>query len=153
MALRSLTAADAPAVRRIYGKASVRFLGRAAMTGREAQEYVARVQRWHLADPVEQYVLGVDIGCDLVGVVKLGLRPGRHGRVSYVLREGCWGQGYATQAVRELVSFASTTAGLVSLGARHHPDNAPSGRVLAKAGFTRIGARDGMTEYSLLLDR
>ncbi|OII62163.1 hypothetical protein BJP40_03970 [Streptomyces sp. CC53] len=122
------------------------------MTTQEAAEYVVRVQEWAAADPVEQYILGVDIAGDLVGVVKLGRRPDDHGRVSYVLREDCWGQGYATKAVKELVTFAFTTAGLDSLGAKRHPDNPALGRVLEKAGFTQIGVQDGMIEYHLAED-
>ncbi|MFJ5735060.1 GNAT family N-acetyltransferase [Streptomyces microflavus] len=92
----------------------------------------------------------MDVAGDLVGITKLGHRPGGHGRVSYVLREDRWGQGYATRAVEELVTFAFTTVGLDSLGARHHPDNPASGRVLAKAGFARVGMVNGMIEYRLL---
>ncbi|MCG7523552.1 GNAT family N-acetyltransferase [Streptomyces sp. OfavH-34-F] len=147
--LRNLVDADAPAVRRIYSGAAVSFLGRPEMTAREAEEYVRRVRQWAAADPVEQYILGVEHAGDLVGVVKLGRRPGGHGRVSYVLREDSWGRGHATQAVRELVAFAFTAGGFDSLGAKHHPGNPASGRVLAKAGFTRLGTRNGMVEYRI----
>ncbi|MFD4339686.1 GNAT family N-acetyltransferase [Streptomyces anulatus] len=147
--LRFLTAADAPAVRRVYSGAATRFLGRSAMTSREAAEYVSRVREWAAAEPVEQYVLGVDVSGDLLGVVKLGRRPGGHGRVSYVLREDRWGQGYATRAVEELVVFAFTTVGLDSLGAKHRPDNPASGRVLVKAGFAQVGKVKSMIEYRL----
>ena len=147
--LRSLTAADAPAVRRVYSGAAATFLGRSAMTAQEAEEYVARVRGWAGAEPVEQYVLGVDVAGDLAGIVKLGHRPDGHGRVSYALREDRWGRGYATRAVEELVTFAFTTVGLDSLGAKHHPGNPASGRVLEKAGFTRVGMVNGMIEYRL----
>ncbi|MEV6393767.1 GNAT family N-acetyltransferase [Streptomyces sp. NPDC051907] len=148
-ALRPLASSDAPAIRRIYSGTAVTFLGRPEMTDPEAEEYVVRVREWAAADPIEQYILGVDIGGDLVGVVKLGRRPGGHGRLSYVVRGDCWDRGYATSAVRDLVVFAFTTAGLESLGAKHHPGNPASGRVLTKAGFTRLGIRHGMIEYHL----
>ncbi|MEU2654447.1 GNAT family N-acetyltransferase [Streptomyces sp. NPDC007325] len=147
--LRPLTADDATAVRRVYSGAAVAFLGRAGMGGQEAVEYVARVREWATADPVVQYVLGVEVDGDLVGVVKLGRRSGGHGRVSYVLREDRWRSGHATSAVRLLVSFAFGAGGFTSLGARHHPDNGASGRVLEKAGFTRVGWCGGMVEYRL----
>ncbi|MFC7980086.1 GNAT family N-acetyltransferase [Streptomyces cinereoruber] len=151
IALRPLIDADAPAIRRVYSGATVTFLGRPAMTSQGAEDYVVRVREWAAADPIEQYVLGIDVAGDLVGVVKLGRRPGGHGRVSYVLREDCWGRGYATKAVEELVVFAFTTAGLDSLGAKHHPGNPVSGRVLEKAGFIRLGIQNGMVEYRLTL--
>ncbi|GHH27675.1 GNAT family N-acetyltransferase [Streptomyces rubradiris] len=149
ISLRPLTSSDAPAIRHIYSGAAVTFLGRPAMTGEEAEGYVVRVQEWANAEPTEQYILGVDVAGDLAGVVKLGRRPDGHGRLGYVLREDCWGRGYATSAVQELILFAFTTAGLESLGGRHHPENPASGRVLIKAGFTRLGFRDGMIEYHL----
>ncbi|MFD3790174.1 GNAT family N-acetyltransferase [Streptomyces cyaneofuscatus] len=148
--LRLLSADDAPAIRRVYSGATTTYLGRSAMTAQEAEEYVARVRGWAGADPVEQYVLGVDVAGNLVGITKLGHRPDGHGRVSYVLREDRWGRGYATRAVEELVTFAFTTVGLDSLGAKHHPGNPASGRVLEKAGFTRVGRVNGMIEYRLL---
>ncbi|NJP48401.1 GNAT family N-acetyltransferase [Actinacidiphila epipremni] len=147
--LRALVPTDAPAVRRVYSGAAVTFLGRRAMTDREAVEYVLHAAEWAAADPTVQYVLGVDVAGDLLGLVKLGHRPGGHGRVGYVLRDDSWGRGYATAAVRELARFAFTNAGFLSLGAKHHPGNTASGRVLVKAGFTRLGIRDGMVEYML----
>ncbi|MFR9727295.1 GNAT family N-acetyltransferase [Streptomyces sp. MS19] len=151
IALRSLTDAYAPAIRRVYSGATVTFLGRPAMTCQEAEDYVVRVREWAAADLVEQYILGIDVAGDPVGVVKLGRRPNGHGRVSYVLREDCWGRGYATKAVEELVVFAFATAGLGSLGAKHHPGNPVSGQVLEKAGFIRLGIQNGMVEYRLTL--
>ncbi|MFF8563285.1 GNAT family N-acetyltransferase [Streptomyces albidoflavus] len=88
---------------------------------------------------------------DLVGVVKLSRRPNGHGRVCYALQEDCWDRGYATKAVEELIVFAFAAAGLDSLGAKHHPGNPMSGRVLEKAGFMRLGIKNGMAEYRLTL--
>ncbi|WP_051835769.1 GNAT family N-acetyltransferase [Streptomyces sp. NRRL WC-3549] len=149
LALRLLTPADAPAVLRVYSGASVAFLERRAMTAREAEEYVAPVRHRTEAVSVAQYVFGVEVAGDLVGVVKLGTRPGGQGRVGYVLREDCWGRGYATRAVQQLVVFAFAAAGLDALGAKVHPDNVASGRVLEKAGFTQLGMRGHMITYHL----
>ncbi|NEA19998.1 GNAT family N-acetyltransferase [Streptomyces halstedii] len=149
LALRLLTPADGPAILRIYSGASVTFLERRAMTAREAEEYVATVRQRTGAVSVAQYVFGVEVAGDLVGVVKLGRRPGGQGQVSYVLREDCWGRGYATQAVQQLIAFAFGIAGLDSLGAKIHPDNVASGRVLEKAGFTPFGMRGHMITYRL----
>ena len=74
----------------------------------------------------------------------------QYGRVGYVFREDRWGSGHATRAVRELSAFAFGTLGLTSLGARHHPNNPASGRVLTKAGFTRTGVLNGMIAYERL---
>ncbi|MFJ3877434.1 GNAT family N-acetyltransferase [Streptomyces sp. NPDC090077] len=146
LTLRSLAANDASAVRCIYSGAAVTYLGRSEMTLPEAEQYVLQVAEWAASEPAQQYILGVDVVGDLVGVVKLGRRPQGHGRVSYILREDVWGLGYATAAVLLLADFAAA-AGFASLGAKHHPGNPASGRVLAKAGFTGIGAQNDMIEY------
>lgn len=147
MRLRELSCSDAPAIRRVYAGAAVTYLGRPAMTAPEAEEYVARAMGWSAADPVEQFALGAETGGELIGVVRLRLVTPRHGRVGYVFREDRWGGGHATRAVRELAAFAFGTLGLTSLGARHHPGNPASGRVLTKAGFLRTGVLNGMIEY------
>ncbi|GHE15253.1 GNAT family N-acetyltransferase [Streptomyces alanosinicus] len=62
------------------------------------------------------------------------------------LHEDSWGNGYATQAAHQVVTVAFTTASLNRLEAMHHLANPASGRVLAKAGFTRIGTADRDSE-------
>lgn len=81
----------------------------------------------------------------LVGVVSLRVRQPGLGTLSYILREDTRGNGYATEAVKRVVEFAFTAAGLERLErleAKHHPDNPASGRVLARAGFQYVGAAD-----------
>ncbi|MFD9434493.1 GNAT family N-acetyltransferase [Streptomyces sp. NPDC060002] len=83
---------------------------------------------------------------DLIGLISLRRRTPTMGTISYILRDDSWGNGYATHAAHQVVTVAFTTAGLNRLEAMHHPDNPASGRVLAKAGFTRIGTADRDTE-------
>ncbi|MFI1159304.1 GNAT family N-acetyltransferase [Streptomyces sioyaensis] len=48
--------------------------------------------------------------------------------ISYILREDAWGNGYATEAAKHVVTFAfTTTTGLEHLEAMHHPDTPASG--------------------------
>ncbi|WP_369780084.1 GNAT family N-acetyltransferase [Streptomyces sp. R33] len=82
----------------------------------------------------------------MIGLISLRRRTPTMGTISYILRDDSWGNGYATQATRQVVTAAFTTAGLNRLEAMHHPDNPASGRVLTKVGFTRIGTADRDTE-------
>jgi RimJ/RimL family protein N-acetyltransferase len=68
-----------------------------------------------------------------------GLVPGEHGGelVYWIAPEYC-GQGYATEAVRAVLSVAKTL-GHREITALDRPDNAASGRVLAKLGFRATG--------------
>ena len=58
--------------------------------------------------------------------------------LGYWIARERWGQGYATEAVRGLLSIARAS-GLLRLEAGHFLDNPASGRVLAKAGFRSTG--------------
>ncbi|SFG89857.1 GNAT family N-acetyltransferase [Streptomyces mirabilis] len=131
ISLRELTLADAAAVRRIYSDTSVKYLPRTAMTAESAVSWVTgRIAERH-AVPRTLYCFGIDHSDGLVGVVKLN--PARtSAALSYILREDVWGHGYATKAVALVLDFASTTLGLASVCAKHHPDNHASGRVLTK---------------------
>jgi ribosomal-protein-alanine N-acetyltransferase len=73
-----------------------------------------------------------------------GLRPvsGSEGvlELGFHLRAEYWGQGFATEAARAVITYAFTTAAARALVAGHHPQNEASGRVLQRLGFRRAGA-------------
>ncbi|MFI6626471.1 GNAT family N-acetyltransferase [Streptomyces sp. NPDC050528] len=146
ISLRELTLGDAPAVQRIYGDASVRYLPRLAMTAQNAASWLADHAVERHATTRTLYCFGIDHANDLVGVIRL--RPDRtSAALSYIIRHDAWGHGYATKAVGLVLNFASSTLGLASVDAKHHPDNHASGRVLIKSGFTCTGRSGGAVMY------
>jgi len=58
--------------------------------------------------------------------------------VGYWIAPECWGRGYATEALRGLLSLARV-AGHRRIVGRHAIDNPASGKVLRKAGFRPTG--------------
>lgn len=60
--------------------------------------------------------------------------------VGYWIAPAHWGRGYATEALRALLSLARL-AGHERVVSRHAADNPASGRVLRKAGFRPTGRR------------
>lgn len=72
-----------------------------------------------------------------------GLKPYRPAEgvleIGYHLLPSTWGRGLASEAAGEVVAHAFGALGAAALFAGHHPDNAASGRVLEKLGFTRTG--------------
>lgn len=76
-------------------------------------------------------------GVELVGAI--GLAPTHDGaELGYWIGRDHWGQGYATEASRAVLSLAKTL-GHKRIAATHFLDNPASGRVLRKVGFCPTG--------------
>jgi len=59
--------------------------------------------------------------------------------LGFHLRPEHWGQGFATEAARAVISCAFTTAAVGTLVAGHHPEHEASRRVLLRLGFRHTG--------------
>lgn len=76
-------------------------------------------------------------GSQLIGCA--GLAPGEDGiELCYWIARERWGQGYATEAARAVLSLARTL-GHRRIVASHFADNPASGNVLHKVGFSPTG--------------
>ena len=66
-----------------------------------------------------------------------GIGPNEEGvwEVGYNLRRDCWGQGYASEAAREMIRFAHDSLGAREFGGNCAAANPASGRVLEKCGM------------------
>ncbi|MFZ3491742.1 GNAT family N-acetyltransferase [Streptomyces sp. 5.8] len=144
--LRTLTLDDAPALTRIYSGASIRHTTGRALTLDQAHEKIRTGLARAAETPRAQWSWGILNEAEVIGLIALRRRTPSMGTISYILRDDSWGNGYATQAAHQVVTAAFTAAGLDRLEAMHHPDNPASGRVLVKAGFTRIGTADRDSE-------
>jgi RimJ/RimL family protein N-acetyltransferase len=69
--------------------------------------------------------------------------------VGYDLAENARGQGYATEALRALSEWALARDDVGFLFAAIDRDNAPSQRVVARAGFTRVSEEAERIAYEL----
>lgn len=76
-------------------------------------------------------------GVDIIGVIGLA-QMGDEVELGYWIARAHWGQGYATEAGRALLSLVPTL-GHRRIVARHFCDNPGSARVLAKLGFRPVG--------------
>lgn len=84
-------------------------------------------------------------GARLIGSIGLA-RYEDEVELGYWIAPAFWGQGYATEAVRAVLSLAKAL-GHRRLVASHFADNPASGRVLAKAGFRATG--EARSRFSL----
>ncbi|MFF4601978.1 GNAT family N-acetyltransferase [Streptomyces sp. NPDC001339] len=144
--LRALVPGDVLAVQRIYSGASAGFTRGHPMTIGEAHTCVTTAITQARVSPRERWCFGVTAGDDLVGLIKFRDRGAGHATLSYILREDSWGRGYGTAAVRQVIAYAFTATHVDRLSAKHHPGNPGSGRVLAKAGFTRTTVFQGQAD-------
>ncbi|MEU5162416.1 GNAT family N-acetyltransferase [Streptomyces sp. NPDC020875] len=140
--LRALALDDAPALTRVYSGASIRHTTGRPLTLDQAHDKIRAALARAAETPRAQWSWGIVTEDELIGLIALRRRTPSMGTISYILREDSWGHGYATHAAIHVVSAAFTTVGLNRLEAMHHPDNPASGRVLIKAGFTRVGTSD-----------
>ncbi|WP_069742713.1 GNAT family N-acetyltransferase [Streptomyces sp. EN23] len=108
----------------------------ARLTALLADRDAGRAMPWVLADPDDQV-----IGAFTLSAIERG--PFRNGRLGYWVAEGHAGRGLATAAVRAVCEAARDRLGLHRVEAATVTDNAPSQRVLAKAGFERTGTAPG----------
>src|SRR5262249_47002732 len=79
-----------------------------------------------------------------VGNIKLAAINRIHGSAEVGLMIGemdCWNKGYATEAIRLVVSYAFDVLGLHKLTAGCYDVNPASARAFLKAGFVREGLR------------
>ena len=137
--LRPGWAEDAPALARAIGdEAIVRNLATAPWPYGEAEAQA------FLAAPRDT-VLPTFLLCrrsaaapELIGAAGLGRAPSGGVELGYWIARAHWGQGYATEAARQLVEIARTLR-LERLEASHFLDNPASGRVLEKLGFLPTG--------------
>jgi RimJ/RimL family protein N-acetyltransferase len=95
-----------------------------------------------------------------VGNIKLAAINRIHGTAEVGLMIGekdCWNKGYATEAIRLMVSYAFGGLGLHKLTAGCYDVNPASARAFLKAGFVREGLRreqfacDGLRVGQILL--
>ena len=63
-------------------------------------------------------------------------------QIGWQLRRDCWGQGYATEAAREVLAWAFGPLGLALVYAQTSESNPASWRIMEKLGMERLAALD-----------
>lgn len=80
-------------------------------------------------------------------------REHRHAELGYWIGVPFWGQGYCTEAVRELVKYGFEVLELQRIFATHFVNNPASGRILQKLGMQHEGTlRQHILKWGEYLD-
>ena len=96
--------------------------------------------RWfaaRLADPDHLFYIVVSPGGEPLGQIRFALDPAGQAVISVGLDRNCRGSGLGGRIIRQACEQAITARSLTRVQARIRPDNAPSIRAFAKAGFRR----------------
>ena len=131
----------------VHGYASdlevVEFMPWGPNTEQDTRDFLDRTMEGAVAEPREDYVLGVIRRSDerLLGAVGLHLADAddHMAMLGYVYHREAWGHGYATEAARSVMSFAFEVLGLDRVWAGCDPANHASAGVLEKLGMSLEG--------------
>jgi RimJ/RimL family protein N-acetyltransferase len=92
-------------------------------------------------EPREEYYLAITRREDdqLIGFIRLGLAGEKAAKLGYAIAADHWGNGYATDATRQMLRFGFGTLGLHRISAAIGPSNVSSIAVVKRLGFAYEG--------------
>ncbi|WP_057915523.1 GNAT family N-acetyltransferase [Peribacillus muralis] len=143
LVLRELIEEDAPNILKCFSSADVlRYYGQKPLTSIDQVKQIVRNFSKNYDDK-NGMKWGIERkGTDgIIGTIGFQDWSQEHKRadISYALFSEHWGQGYASEAVREVISYGFNELGLMRIGAVVFIENKASSKVLAKLGFKREG--------------
>jgi RimJ/RimL family protein N-acetyltransferase len=139
--MRPYAEADIPELLPLIGARDV-----AATTLRIAHPYTEEHARelLTLAQEPDKVWLAIVLRSDGRQIGGIGLRLSeqhQHAELGYWLGVAYWGQGYATEACRELLRYGFEDLGLHRIFASHFKHNPASGHILKKLGMSYEGCQ------------
>ncbi|HEX9038314.1 MAG TPA: GNAT family N-acetyltransferase [Ktedonobacterales bacterium] len=142
--LRRFTEADMPAFLAYRNDPEVaRYQSWERVTRREARRYITGQIDRQPGEPGTwfQFAIALKATDALIGDCALHARDDdpRLGEIGYTLARAAQGHGYASEAVRALLAYAFETLALHRVSAIVDCRNAPSVRLLERAGMRREG--------------
>jgi RimJ/RimL family protein N-acetyltransferase len=100
--------------------------------------YIWQCRRW-LRQARGEVRFAIEHQGQLIGGVGYFCQRTRVGELGFWLGEDYWGQGFATEASRAVVTYAFTAGNLEALTSANFIDNPSSARILTKLGFSANG--------------
>ena len=108
----------------------------------DAEDWIRTAEKRWIAGRDYQFVVTLADSGAVIGHMGLSIATnGRVGSFGYWFGRRYWGQGYATEAAQAVIAFGFLDLRLERIQAAYHPDNAPSGHVLVKAGLMTDGIK------------
>lgn len=139
--LRSLSAADVPALYRMYSDPdAMRYWSSAPWDSmQQAADYFAAAQAGY--ENGELLRMGVEVGGELAGIINLYSfsRQNRRCDIGYMLDRAFWGKGYMQEAMATLIDYAFRVLRLHRIEADIDPRNTASAKLLKSLHFVHEG--------------
>lgn len=159
--LRGQTVDDFPAFAAMWADPVVtRYIGGVPLGEEDAWAKFLRIAgHWALMGygfwAIEEKASGRRVGEAGILNVKRDIVPSFHGvpEIGWGLLPEVHGKGYATEAVRAILQWAEDRFGKVRMVCIIDPDNAPSLRVAARAGFKEFARSTYRGDPTVLLER
>lgn len=141
--LRRITMRDAPDVYRISSDPRVAkyVMWRTHTSLADSRDYIRSVQRSYRMDRPAPWGIELLQEERLIGTIGYAWinRDHQTAEIGYSLGYEDWNKGYATEALREVLSYSFYQLGLNRVEAQCDVRNPASGRVMQKAGMKREG--------------
>ncbi len=119
----------------------------ASMTGRIPYPYSAdAAQHWLAGVANGEMVFGIWHADGLIGLCGYSPQADGSAELGYWIGKPYWGNGFATEAARALMSFGFTNGRIKRFTCSHFTDNPSSARVIEKLGFKSLGPSTGWCE-------
>lgn len=105
-----------------------------------AKKWIARHEDNFNNDILYEYAVTNKETGELIGCISLSNnKEQRSGEIGYWIGKRYWGNGYCTEAAKELIAFAFSDKDFHRIFARHFSINPASGRVMQKCGMRKEG--------------
>lgn len=92
-------------------------------------KYLGRSDLFAIREKASGSLIGVFVECDVD-------KEHKTLEIGYGLGSGYWGRGYATEAVKAMLSYYTEQAGMQTVYASFFPENTASKNVMVKCGMT-----------------
>lgn len=143
--LRPYTPADAPELQRRIGEFEIALTTRIPYPYEDgmAEEFIGKQSEEYARGEAANFAVTHRRDGSLIGGIGLGKinRAAEHAELGYWIATACWGQGYATEAAREVVRYGFEQLVLNRIYAFHMARNPASGRVMQKTGMVYEGCQ------------
>jgi RimJ/RimL family protein N-acetyltransferase len=121
---------------------------------RETEEFLEKAQaEWQKENP-DFYEFAILLENEHIGAIGIDLDRERHtGELGWIINKRYWGNGYATEAAREVMNFAIRELKLKKIIAHCDSENISSYKVMQKLGLSLVSITKGRKNKSSYEER